>query len=161
VLSGDLDRSEPRLWQSIRAISWGLVLLICAAAGSGIAVLYSAANGSMEPWAAQQTIRFAVPLILVGGPGLPGVPYWFRAAYVGYAVMLGLVVAVDLRGFVGMGAQRWIDLGVIQLQPSELMNVAVVLALARYFHTLSSEDVSRVRFLILPLLTIGVPAVLV
>jgi rod shape determining protein RodA len=161
VLSGDLDRSEPRLWQSIRAISWGLVLLICAAAGSGIAVLYSAANGSMEPWAAKQTIRFAVALILMVGAALPDIRYWFRVAYWVYAMMLALVIAVDLRGFVGMGAQRWIDLGVIQLQPSELMNVAVVLALARYFHTLSSEDVSRVRFLILPLLTIGVPAVLV
>ena len=74
---------------------------------------------------------------------------------------LALVIAVDLRGFVGMGAQRWIDLGVIQLQPSELMNVALVLALARYFHSLSDEDVGRIRFLILPALMICVPAALV
>jgi rod shape determining protein RodA len=160
-LSADVDRSEPRLWQNIRAISWGLVLLICAAAGSGIAVLYSAADGSMEPWAAKQTIRFAITLILMVGAALPDIRYWFRAAYWVYAMILALVIAVDLRGFVGMGAQRWIDLGVIQLQPSELMNVAVVLALARYFHSLSSEDIGRARFLILPLLTISVPAVLV
>jgi rod shape determining protein RodA len=160
-LSADLDRSEPRVWQSIRAINWGLVLLICAASGSGIAVLYSAADGSMEPWAAKQTIRFAIALILMMGAALLDIRHWFRAAYWVYAMMLALVVAVDLRGFVGMGAQRWIDLGMIQLQPSELMNIAVVLALARYFHSLSSEDVGRVRFLILPLLTVTVPAVLV
>ena len=59
---------------------------------------------------------------------------WFRSAYWIYAVALVLVIAVDLRGFVGMGAQRWIDLGVIQLQPSEIMKIALVLALARYFH---------------------------
>src|SRR5271169_6744938 len=160
-LSADLDLSEPRLWQSIRGISWGLILLICAAAGFGIAVLYSAADGSMEPWAAKQTIRFASTLILMIGAALVDIRHWFRAAYWVYAIVLALVVAVDLRGFAGMGAQRWIDLGMIQLQPSELMNVAVVLALARYFHSLSSEDVGRVRSLILPLLTISVPAVLV
>jgi rod shape determining protein RodA len=160
-LSADVDRSEPRLWQSIRGISWGLVLLICATAGFGIAVLYSAADGSMEPWAAKQTIRFASALILMVGAALVDIRYWFRAAYWVYAIVLALVVAVDLRGFVGMGAQRWIDLGVIQLQPSELMNVAVVLALARYFHSLSGEEIGRIRYLILPALTVGVPAALV
>jgi rod shape determining protein RodA len=160
-LSADLDRSEPRLWQSIRGISWGLVLLICTAAGFGIAVLYSAADGSMEPWAAKQTIRFAIALILMVGAALVDIRHWFRAAYWVYAIVLALVVAVDLRGFAGMGAQRWIDLGLIQLQPSELMNVAVVLALARYFHSLSGEDVGRIRYLILPALTVGVPAALV
>ena len=160
-LSADLDQSEPRLWQNIRSISWGLVLLICAAAGCGIAVLYSAADGSMEPWAAKQTIRFAIVLIMMVGAALLDIRHWFRAAYWVYAIVLVLVIAVDLRGFVGMGAQRWIDLGVIQLQPSELMNVVVVLALARYFHSLSGEEVGRIRHLILPALTVGVPAALV
>jgi len=159
--SADVDRSEPRLWQSIRGISWGLILLICAAASFGIAVLYSAADGSMEPWAAKQTIRFASTLILMMCAALVDIRHWFRAAYWVYAIVLALVVAVDLRGFVGMGAQRWIDLGLIQLQPSELMNVAVVLALARYFHSLSSEEIARIRYLILPVLTVGVPAALV
>jgi rod shape determining protein RodA len=160
-LSADPDRSKHRLWHSIRAVSWGLVLLICIVSGSGIAVLYSAADGNMEPWAAKQVTRFAIALILMVGAALPDIRYWFRAAYWAYAVMLALVIAVDLRGFVGMGAQRWIDLGVIQLQPSQLMNVVVVLALARYFHGLSGEDVGRIRYLILPVLMIGVPAVLI
>jgi rod shape determining protein RodA len=160
-LSADIDRGEPRLWQRIRGISWGPVLLICATAGFGIAVLYSAADGSMEPWAAKQTIRFAIALILMIGAALLDIRHWFRAAYWVYAIVLVLVIAVDLRGFVGMGAQRWIDLGVIQLQPSELMNVAVVLALARCFHSLSSEELGRIRYLILPALMIGVPAALV
>jgi rod shape determining protein RodA len=160
-LSTDLGQSEPSLWQRIRGISWGLIVLICAAAGFGIAALYSAADGSMEPWAAKQAVRFAIALILTVGAALLGIRHWFRAAYWIYAIVLALVVAVDLRGFVGMGAQRWIDLGVIQLQPSELMNVAVVLALARCFHSLSSEELGRIRYLILPALMIGAPAALV
>ena len=160
-LSTDHDASKPRPWHRIYGISWGLVLLICVAASCGIAMLYSAADGGMEPWAAKQTIRFAIALILMVGAALVDIRHWFRAAYWVYVVVLALVIAVDLRGFVGMGAQRWIDLGVIQLQPSELMSVAVMLALARYFHSLSGEDVGRIRYLIIPALMVGVPAALV
>src|SRR5205823_10140717 len=84
-----------------------------------------------------------------------------RAAYWMYAVALALVVAVDLRGFVGMGARRWSDLGLIQLQPSSLMNIALVLALARYFHAHSDEDNARLRYLIPPALMVLIPAALV
>src|SRR6266851_979985 len=87
--------------------------------------------------------------------------HWFRSAYWIYAVSLLLVIAVDLRGFVGMGAQRWIDLGVIQLQPSEVMTIALVLALARYFHSLPSENAVRISYVIPPVLLIIIPAVLV
>jgi rod shape determining protein RodA len=160
-LSADFDRSELRFSEKIRALSWGLVLLIAAAACFGIAVLYSAADGTMDPWAAKQTTRFAVALILMVGVALTGIRHWFRLAYWGYAVGLALVIAVDLRGFVGMGAQRWIDLGMIQLQPSELMSVAMVLALARYFHRLSDEDVGRIRYWVVPALMVLVPAALV
>src|ERR1700738_757941 len=161
ALTSDLGRRELTLLEKIRGVSWGLVLLILTAAGFGVAVLYSAADGNMQPWAAAQTVRFAIALIPMIGAALLGIRLWVRAAYWAYATALALVAAVDLRGFVGMGARRWIDLGVIQLQPSELMNVALVLALARYFHSLSREDAGRARFLILPLLTISVPAVLV
>ena len=100
-LSADLEPSEARFWRSIRGVSWGLVLLICTAAGCGIAELYSAADGSMQPWATRQAVRFAISLILMVGAGLLDIRYWFRAAYWVYAVVLALVIAVDLRGFVG------------------------------------------------------------
>jgi rod shape determining protein RodA len=131
------------------------------AAAAGIAVLYSAADGSMRPWAAAQTMRFAVTLPVMIAAALIGIRHWYQAAYWAYAAALALVVAVDLRGFVGMGARRWIDLGIIQLQPSALMNIALVLALARWFHSLASEDVRRPRFLIPPALMILLPVALV
>src|SRR5258708_28868970 len=161
TLTSDLGRRELTPLEKIRSISWGLVLLLFPAACFGIAVLYSAADGNMQPWAAAQAVRFAIALIPMIGAALLGIQLWFRAAYWAYAIALALVVAVDLRGFVGMGARRWIDLGVIQLQPSELMNVALVLGLARYFHTLSNEDVRRIRFLFLPAIMILLPAALV
>jgi rod shape determining protein RodA len=157
----DLGRHALTPLERIQSISWGLVLLICIAACFGMAVLYSAADGNMQPWAAAQAIRFAIALVPMIAAALVGIRRWYRAAYWAYAIALALVVAVDLRGFVGMGARRWIDLGLIQLQPSELMNVALVLALARYFHTLSKEDVGRIRPLIPPAFMVLIPAALV
>jgi rod shape determining protein RodA len=152
---------KPKFVERIRGIGWGMVLLITVVTAIGIVVLYSAADGSMQPWAAKQMMRFAIALIPMIGAALVGIRYWFRIAYWTYAAILLLVVAVDLRGFAGMGAQRWIDLGVIQLQPSELMSVALALALARYFHRLGNEDVIGIRHLILPSLMVLLPAALV
>jgi len=159
-LTSDFGR-ELGFVDKLRGISWGLVLLVFVAASCGIAVLYSAADGNMQPWAATQMIRFAVALVPMMGAAFLGIRHWFRAAYWAYAVALALIVAVDLRGFVGMGARRWIDLGLIQLQPSSLMNIALVLALARYFHVRTEEDVARIRFLLVPALMVLTPAALV
>lgn len=143
------------------SISWGLVVLVFIAAACGVAELYSAADGDMQPWAATQMVRFGIALVPMIGAALLGVRYWYRAAYWIYAVALALVAAVDMRGFVGMGARRWIDLGLIQLQPSSLMNIALVLALARYFHARSDDDIARLRYLIPPALMVVIPAALV
>jgi rod shape determining protein RodA len=78
-----------------------------------------------------------------------------------FGIAFVLLVAVEVRGAIGMGAQRWIDLGLIQLQPSELMKVALILALARYFHGLTIEEVRRPLRLVVPALFILTPAVLV
>jgi rod shape determining protein RodA len=160
-LASDIGRRELRLADKIRGIQWGLVLLLALISGIGIAMLYSAANGSMQPWASRQLTRFAIALVPMIAVGLIDVRYWFRAAYWLYGAALLLVVAVDLRGIAGLGAQRWIDLGIIQLQPSEIMKIALVLALARYFHSLSGENTGRFLYLIAPALMIIVPTALV
>jgi rod shape determining protein RodA len=160
-LTSNLDRRNLTLLDRIRGITWGLVVLVLAVACFGIAVLYSAADGNLQPWAATQMVRLAVALIAMTGAALLGIRLWFQTAYWAYAIALALVVAVDLHGFVGMGARRWIDLGIIQLQPSQLMNVVLVLALARYFHARSDEQIVRVRFLLPPTLMILVPTALV
>lgn len=160
-LTSDLDRRNLTLLDRIRGIAWGLVALVVAVSCLGMAVLYSAADGNMQPWAATQMMRLAIALVPMIGAALLGIQLWFRAAYWAYAIALALVVAVDVRGFVGMGARRWIDLGIIQLQPSQLMNVVLVLALARYFHSRSDEQIARIRFLIAPALMVLVPTALV
>src|SRR5207244_3208367 len=157
----DIARRELTLTDKLRAIQWGLVLLVAAIAGIGFSMLYSAANGDLQPWASRQMTRFAVALLPMIAAALVDVRYWYRLAYWIYGFSLMLIVAVDLHGIAGMGAQRWIDLGFFQLQPSEIMKIALLLALARYFHGLPSDNAPLLRHLIVPALIVAVPAALV
>lgn len=146
-----------KLWQ----VNWSMLLLIVAVATVGFAMLYSAANGSMDPWASRQMVRFVGGLGLMFLVALVDMRVWLRYAYPIYGVVLLLLAAVELVGTIGMGAQRWIDLGLFNLQPSELMKLALVLALARYFHCLNFEDIGRPTRLLAPLLMVAVPVALV
>lgn len=145
-----------KLWQT----NWSLVLLLCVLCSIGFAMLYSAANGSWNPWASRQAMRFGLGLFLMLGAALVDIRHWMRLAYPIYFVALVLLGAVDVVGADAMGAQRWIDLKVIQLQPSEIMKVAVILALARYFHGIGPDQVGRVSLLLLPPLAMVVAPVL-
>jgi len=146
-----------KLWQ----INWSLALLVTLVAVIGFAMLYSAANGSWDPWAMRQLMRFGVGLLLMIGAALVDIRYWMRLAYPIYFVALALLGAVDWVGADAMGAQRWLDLKVIQLQPSEIMKVALVLALARYFHGVGPEQIGRITTVFVPLLLVLAPVLLV
>jgi rod shape determining protein RodA len=154
-------RAKLRPLQKLRLISWPMILLAGLVAGIGFVMLYSAAGGSFDPWADRQMIRFVVGVLLMIGVAIVDLRVWLRNAYFIYLGALLLLIGVEIAGDIGMGAQRWIDLGIFQLQPSELMKVALVLALARYFHSLEAESVRRILPLVPPLLLIIVPALLV
>ncbi|MGZ9109022.1 MAG: rod shape-determining protein RodA [Micavibrio sp.] len=154
-------QSNMSLGQKFQQVSWGLVFLITAVACVGFTALYSAAGGSFEPWASKQMMRFCVGLVGMFIIAMIDVRHWHRFAYAIYGVGLIMLIVVEVMGKIGMGAQRWIDLGFIQLQPSELMKIAVVMALARYFHAATLEDVRRIMFLIPPAIMILAPVGLV
>ena len=158
---GHSDASEMRLLEKFQQVSWSMILMLCLAAAVGFAMLYSAANGSWEPWAMRQAIKFAVGLVLLFSAAVVDIRFWLRYAYVFYFFSLFLLVAVEVMGTVSMGAQRWLNLGLFQLQPSEAMKVTLVLALARYFHGTNSENVGKLSYLIAPLALILAPAGLV
>ena len=124
-------------------------------------MLYSAAGGSWEPWASRQAIRLALGLVLMVVIALVSIRIWLKFAYFFYAGALALLASVEVFGAVRMGAQRWIDLEFMHLQPSEIMKFALVLALARYFHSLNLMDVGRLQFLLIPLLMVLAPVALV
>ena len=145
----------------LRTLPWLVIFTVIALGSFGLAVLYSAAGGSIQPWAFNQGIRFAVLLMVMLAVAQIDIEVWVRYAYPLYAVILVLLAVVEAIGFVGMGAQRWIDLGIIRLQPSEFMKLAIILALARYYHYLPRAFVESPRALWPPVLMITVPWVLV
>ena len=142
-------------------ISFFYVLLITILAVVGVVMLYSAANGSWQPWAGRQLIRFGLGFGVMLVMAFMDVRIFLRYAYLFYFGVLALLVIVEIGGHVGMGAQRWINLGFIRLQPSELMKIALVLALARYFNSVSLQHIESVKGLIFPAVLVVVPVVLV
>ncbi|HEY8947898.1 MAG TPA: rod shape-determining protein RodA [Rhizomicrobium sp.] len=143
-------------------VNWGLVLLITIIASAGFAMLYSVAGGSFHPWALPQMIRFVIGLVLLVTIAMVDIRVWMSLAYPLYGAALLLLLATTIMGKVGgLGAQRWLELGPLQIQPSELMKISLVLALSRFLHGQQVEDISKPLKLLIPLAMIGVPAVLV
>jgi len=146
-----------RLWR----INWGLVLVLTAIAAIGTVALYSAAGGRFDPWAARHAIRYGAALAVLLVTALMPPKVWLWLAWPIYVISLLLLVAVDIAGKTGMGAQRWLVVGPMQIQPSEITKVAVILVLARYYHGLTREQAARFLYTLPPLLVILLPVALV
>ena len=147
--------------EKLRHFSWGLLLAIIATACLGFAMLYSAADGNADPWMSRQATRFTAGLAALIAVALVDFRFWLRYAYGLYAIAIARLVGVEVAGQVRLGAQRWIAIGPVQLQPSEMMKIALVLALARYFHGLTYEDIGKPLRLIIPTAMVFLPAGLV
>jgi rod shape determining protein RodA len=153
--------TDQSIFQKIQHLGWGLVILITILACIGFTALYSAADGNFDPWASKQILRFSVGMVGLLIIALIDIKWWFRLSFPIYIVGFILLIIVEVMGQIGMGAQRWINLGFMQLQPSEFMKIAVVMVLAKYFHTATKEDMRSIRFLIPAFILIFLPVGLV
>ena len=142
-------------------LNWFIIFCLILIASTGVAMLYSVAGGEFKPWAYAHVIRFIPAFILMLILAITDIRIWMALAYPAYVVGLALLIAVDVIGTSGMGGQRWLDLGLLRVQPSELMKIAVVMAIARYFH---SRDYYRSRYLkslIVPVILLILPMIIV
>ncbi len=145
----------------LRRVSWTYVALLCALAGVGYVALYSAAGGTPEPYAARHILRFGFGLGLMLCIALVDIRFIMRLSWLVYGVSVVLLVLVLRMGHVGKGAQRWIELGGLQMQPSELAKIGIAMALAAWFHRASWEQMGNPLFLIPPAIMMLVPVELV
>jgi rod shape determining protein RodA len=150
-----------RLVVKFGEIDWTFCALLCLIAGVGALMLYSIANGSWEPWAAKHLIRFGLCLLLTLALALVDIRVWFISAYPVYLVGLVLLLAVMVKGEESLGARRWLNLHVVRIQPSEIMKIGLVLALARYYHGISAKEARFSWKLLIPAAMIAVPVLLV
>ncbi len=154
-------KSVPSGPRKILYLNWPLVLLLIAVASIGFLMLYSVAGGSWAPWAEPQMKRFALGLILMLFVAMVPIWFWRNMAVVAYCISIALLLAVEFFGVVGMGAQRWIDLGFLRLQPSELMKITLVMLLAAYYDWLPAKRTSHPFWVLVPVLVILLPTFLV
>lgn len=154
-------KTVPTGFRKVLHVNWALVLLVIAVACVGFLMLYSVAGGSFSPWAEAQMQRFALGLVLMFTVAFIPLFALRGMAGIAYFGSLLLLIAVEFVGEVGMGAQRWIDIGFMRLQPSELMKIALVMMLAAYYDWLAPSRTSRPVWVLAPLALIGVPVLLV
>ncbi|HWU79501.1 MAG TPA: rod shape-determining protein RodA [Caulobacter sp.] len=163
TLSGGLTRPGERDRPIIKfmEVDWTFCLVLALIAGVGGLMLFSIAGASWEPWADKHLLRFGVYFVIMIALAMCDLRWWFAAAYPIYGIGLVLLVAVDLVGDISLGAQRWLQLGPVRFQPSEVMKIGLVLALARYYHGLSSDSARLSWRLLIPAAMIVVPFLLV
>ena len=142
-------------------VQWALVIVVTAVAAIGWLMLYSVAGGDMDTWAGPQMKRYLAGMVLMFGVAFTPIWFWRNMSGLAYLATFALLLVVQFFGAVGMGAQRWIDLGFIRLQPSELMKVTLVMMLATYYDWLDDKRVSRPLWVLMPVLLIIAPTVLV
>ena len=154
-------KTVPTGWRKILFINWGLVALIIGAASSGFVMLISVAGGSLDPWASAQMQRFSIGLVAMFVIAMTPIWIWRNVSVPIYIIALLLLLLVEFLGSTGMGAQRWINLGFINLQPSEVAKIALVMLMAAYYDWLPSDKVSRPFWVLVPLIFISLPVLLI
>jgi rod shape determining protein RodA len=150
-------KAVPTGFRKIFFINWGLVVLLVAAASVGFLMLYSVAGGQWDPWASAQIKRFGLGLALMFMVAMIPIWFWRNVSVLAYIGSLILLIIVAYFGSVGMGAQRWIDLGFMRLQPSEVCKITMVMVLAAYYDWLPAERVSNPIWVIVPIILILIP----
>ncbi|MGE4328040.1 MAG: rod shape-determining protein RodA [Pseudodonghicola sp.] len=154
-------KSAPTGFRKILYLNWPLTLLLVSVAGVGVLMLYSVAGGSFSPWAEPQIKRFAMGLSVMFVIAMVPIWFWRNMAAMAYGLSLLLLFAVEFFGSIGMGAQRWIDLGFMRLQPSELTKITLVMMLAAYYDWLPAQKTSRLFWVLVPVVLILLPTALV
>ncbi len=154
-------KTVPAGFAKVFHLNWALILLLTAVAAFGWLMLYSIAGGNIETWAKPQMQRFGLGLTIMFIVAFTPIWFWRNMSGLAYVIAMILLLIVEFFGVVGMGAQRWIDLGFMRLQPSELMKVTLVMMLATYYDWLDDKRISRPLWVLIPVLLIMAPTVLV
>ena len=154
-------KSVPVGLRKLLYLNWPLILLLIAVACAGFLMLYSVGGGSFTPWVEPQMKRFALGLAVMIAVAMVPIWFWRNMSFVAFGGSVLLLIGVELFGDVRMGAQRWIDLGFMRLQPSELTKITLVMFLAAYYDWLPFERKSHPVWVMVPVVVILVPVALV
>ena len=148
-------------FKSLFDLNFLLIFLIILLTIIGIAALYTAADGNIYPWAIRHSIRFSILFVVMIIVALIDVKFIYKYSYVVFFVCLILLFSVEIIGTFGKGAERWIKIFGISIQPSELIKIGIILSLAKYYHNVKFENIGQLKLLLIPFMIIAVPFFLV
>ena len=154
-------KSVPTGWRKILYLHWPLILLLTAISSIGFLILYSVAGGSLTPWSQAQMERFVLGVSVMFIIAMVPIWFWRNMSVLAFLFALALLLMVEFIGVTSKGAQRWIDLGFMRLQPSEVAKIALVMVLAAYYDWLPVRKTSKPFWVIIPVLITLVPTAIV
>lgn len=155
------DQEKIPISEKLEHLNWLLIFMITVLASIGFLMLYSAGGGNLRPWLIKQLIFFCIFFVVMIGIALTDIKIWFRFSYLFYAIALAMVITVNIMGHNAMGATRWFRIGSLTVQPSEIMKICTVFAMARYFYNIEADKIGQAKFLIIPVLMIAVPVLFI
>ena len=147
--------------EKIKNLNYLLIFLLILLSFIGAAGLYSAAEGSYQPWTSRHLIRFYIFLIMAVIISVIDIKIIYKYSYLLFILSLVLLISVEIIGVLGNGATRWIKIFGFSIQPSELVKVTIILALAKFYHDLKFENIKKISFLFFPFLILTIPFIFV
>ena len=146
-----------RLSEKMARFSWALFAPMCIVLAFSVVVLYSAGHGSWQPFALPQLIKMLLGFVVFFIISFSNIKLWIKSANLIYVIALLMIILVTFVGHTGMGAQRWLNLGFMTIQPSEFIKIALVIALARYFAWMNSVELTQFKNYIIPAIMLIIP----
>ncbi|MCM1294430.1 MAG: rod shape-determining protein RodA [Muribaculaceae bacterium] len=147
--------------EKLSRFSWAMFIPMCMVLAISIMVLYSAGGGAWRPFALSQLVKIVLGFVVFFVAAFTNIKTWVKSAYLFYVIALIMIVMVTFFGHTGMGAQRWLNLGIIHIQPSELIKIALVMALGRYFAWMNSVELTQLKNYVVPACMLLVPFMLI
>ena len=148
-------------FENIYNLNFLFIFVITILTIIGVAALYSAADASFYPWAIRHSIRYSVFFILMILIALLDLRLIYKYVYFFFIISLILLLSVEIVGSFGKGAARWIKIFGVSIQPSEIIKIAIILSLAKYYHSIRFQNIKYIKFLIIPIFIIVTPFLLV
>ncbi|MFV9875788.1 MAG: rod shape-determining protein RodA [Rickettsiales endosymbiont of Dermacentor nuttalli] len=155
------NKNNKHFLKKLLLLPWIIIFVIIFTSLIGITLMYTAANGNWYPWANKQIIHLVTALPIMIIIAITDVRIWFKMSYIIYILVLSFLIIIEFSGHTAMGATRWINLGVIKIQPSEIMKISLILALAKYFHNTSLLSTNIIVYLIPPIIMVLIPFCLI
>ncbi len=161
MLRQRLYTSQYSFFDKLKSIDYFLVFLILILAAISFMVMYSIDGGKIAYHTKNHFIRFSVFFVLFLFLSFVRIRFWFSSSYIFYLIILAMLVIVFYFGVTASGSQRWINLYFINIQPSELMKIAIIICLARYYHRMQSAGLQNFKNIFQPLVLLTIPCIFV